>query len=504
MATWPVLGQRGPQYWSDQLKQYVDALPSAVQAEVDAVEARTTTLEGDVGDIETTLNGRLSEAQLEALALAQILEREESLALPTPLDYLRARLARTTMGPVRAMILGSSTAFGSGATTASKSVTNTLTRLIQSAHPSGVALWEPPVLASSVADDFTPNLPGFHMANAAFGGAVSADYVGSSRATQATTIQPHVIIHLIGANDYRNGVPPATMQANITAAMASLDAVLTQPAVHVIVGTYAMPVETAPLAPWSGYLDGMEAAANAHSMAVFIDASKPFIEANASGPSAPDPLDLISTDQIHATDAGHALLAREIARRLDLPVPVWNTPEVLDRFTRKALGNAETGQAWAQIGGGVHIPDGTYLTCATAGNAAVDTGFTDAEVSSVVTFSTAALIGVMAKANSDASQRLFFGIHPTLGAGSTPVVVMYKAATLLTSVPLAGTASGKEYHLRFVASGSTLLGFLDGALVISNTLDGTDTTTYNANTRHGVRCNAATSARWRNFAVRRA
>jgi hypothetical protein len=46
---------------------------------------------------------------------------------------------------------------------------------------------------------------------------------------------------------------------------------------------------------------------------VYIDASQAF---RARGVPGPDPDDLISTDEIHATRAGHALLAQVIADRL--------------------------------------------------------------------------------------------------------------------------------------------------------------------------------------------
>ena len=505
MSTWPVRGQRGPQHWDDQLKAYIDAIPGGMGTQIEALEDATTDLAARTSAVETTLVGRLSEAQLDDQIALGVDEQFALRDLPKPLDYLRARLARTAMGPVRAMIFGSSTPLGTGATMPAKGMTEVLTRLIQSAYPSGVAAWEPPVLASSVADDYLPNLPGFHMANSAFGGATSGNYVSAAQITQASNIQPHVIFHFVGANDYRNDVSPNIMRSNIITAMGNLDAALTQPAVHIVIGSYAMPVETAPVAPWANYLTAYQQAVDTHPLGIFIDASKPFIRASASGPSAPDPLDLIGTDAIHATDAGHALLAREIAAALGLVEPKQRTPEVLDRFVRKTLASAETNQPWAQLGGGVHVPDGTYLTATTAGNAGVDTGFSDAEVSAIVTFSATAMLGIMAKANADASQRLFFGIHPTLGAGSTPVLVLYKATTLLStmSITALGPVAGREYHLRLAATGSLVKCFFDGAEAFSVTLDGTDTTTYNANTRHGVRCNAVTNAKWRNFSVSR-
>jgi hypothetical protein len=39
MATWPTRGQRGPQYWDQQLKAYVDAVPVGAQASADAAQA---------------------------------------------------------------------------------------------------------------------------------------------------------------------------------------------------------------------------------------------------------------------------------------------------------------------------------------------------------------------------------------------------------------------------------------------------------------------------------
>src|SRR6478609_1522247 len=506
MATWPLRGQQAPQFWDQQLRDYIDETDEANTADIEAVTETVVAMGAAVGPvIDTVTTGRLSNdillGQMEAVANNEMREKDNAV---TALDYLHARLNKASTGAVRAMMLGSSTAFGSNASTLSRSVTHRLAQRLQRAYPGGVAAWEPPTLRAQDMAGIKPTLPGVHMMNEAFGALTSANYVQAASVTRATNLQPHIFFHIIGQNDYNAGTNPDTVRNNVKAAMASLDAVVTEPAVHVLMASYAMPATQGPAYAWSAYIDALGEAAASHTRGLLVDASKPFIKALASGPAAPDPMDLISADNVHPNDNGHAVLADEIARVLNVRADSdARPPEVLDRFTRGVLGAGETGHAWAQAGGGVHVPSAGYLTCTTAGNAIVSPGFSDAEVSAVITFGAGSMVGIMAKSSGDAASRLFLGIHPTLGTGSTPALVLYMGATLLASPTLGAAAvAGREYHLRLWAKGDTLVGYLDGVEMARYTLGSTDATNYGLQLNHGVRCNVSTGAKWRNFAVR--
>lgn len=76
---------------------------------------------------------------------------------------------------------------------------------------------------------------GIYGVTTAISGNTSANYLANNNAVAvATTLQPHVIFHCIGTNDYSANVAPATFKTNVVAAINAIDAVLTKPAVHVL------------------------------------------------------------------------------------------------------------------------------------------------------------------------------------------------------------------------------------------------------------------------------
>lgn len=61
--------------------------------------------------------------------------------------------------------------------------------------------------------------PGVHTWEAATGGMMSGTYVPQGTVDNLATIQPHVVFHMIGTNDFANQVPLATFKANVLSAI---------------------------------------------------------------------------------------------------------------------------------------------------------------------------------------------------------------------------------------------------------------------------------------------
>lgn len=423
--------------------------------------------------------------------------------VPNGISGLNARLAASRRSPVKVLCLGSSTTEGIGASTPANRWVNQFARAAQAAYPSGVAMWEPPVVSLAAAATSVPTLPGVHVINGGVGGMTSANYVNATRQTQLTTLKPDIVLHMIGSNDQFLDVTPAAYQTNLANTIAAIDAALTVAPIHVILDSFNRADITAATAhPWSAYIAAMrDVAAAAPGNRVFVSSIAEWDAAQATGINPLDPLRLLkwrTNIDIHPSDAGHALIASLVARGLRLPPPrPASPPEVLDRFQRAALGNTETGQPWeAQLG--TMTPSGGALKVTAGGNQVVTTGFSDCEVSALITHSGAAVGGIIAKSN-DVNTRIGVFLN-----GPSNNVQLYRGTTVLLSSTGISLTSGREYFLKLSVSGDQVRVELDGALVLSHTLAAADVTAYETYTKHGVRC-AATDATvaWRHFAVRR-
>ncbi|HTW17092.1 MAG TPA: SGNH/GDSL hydrolase family protein [Nocardioides sp.] len=398
-----------------------------------------------------------------------------------------AQLAKAQRGPVTVVTLGSSSTGGVGATIASRRFVNVLAARLQAAFPSGIYGYEPPVGDLTGAVERT--LPGVHVLNGGIGGTTSANYVPSGTLAQIAVVKPAVVVHMIGANNYFFGTPAATFEAELDARLTEVSTAAGNNPLQVVCSTYARPDVAAPAVPWQDFVEAMQAVVTERSDAIYVDGLTPFEAAEASGPGAADPLDLIEPDNIHPSDAGHALMAARIADAFDLPAPTASrVPEVLDRYSRKTLGNTETGHTYEAQSSGVFVPNGSALTCTTAGNVVVETGFSDAEVSALVTYVPAVVVGVIAK-STDANTRLGWYFN-----GPSGRLELYRGATIVNWTTSIALNPGQEYHLSLVAVLDKLLGFLNGRQVLTHTLAPGESATYSGHTKHGVRCNTANAS----------
>lgn len=420
-----------------------------------------------------------------------------------PIAGINARLAASRRGPVKVVMLGSSTTEGVGATTTSSRWVNQFARALQAAYPSGVVGWEPPIPTLTAAASAVPTLPGVHVINGGVGGTTSASYCTSTPQTQIDTVAPSIVVHMIGSNDHALDVAPATFATNLGDVIDDLDA-LVPDLIHVVCDTFARADIATPAHPWADYITQMRAVVNTRpDHTVFVSQFPEWDAAEATGYDPVDPYRLTGWrigggGNIHPSDAGHALLAALVARGLRIPpARPAPTPEVFDRFNRAAVGNADSGQPWV-VQSGAFAVTSTGLSVTTGGNLVINTGWSDAEVSAIITHSTTATAGLIAKSN-DSSTRIAAFL-----SGGNNRVELYAGATLLANTAALGLVNARDYHMVLTVIGDAVTVQLDGASVLTHTLASGTASTYSAYTSHGVRCSASGGiTRWKNFAVRR-
>lgn len=230
---------------------------------------------------------------------------------------LHAILASRELGPVRVVFTGSSTAEDWENEPVDRYV-NRLAAMMQAAYPSDLPA-EAPVVSLAIGAAAPSTTAGIHVYNGAKGGTTSENYLGSGRRENLITLQPRVVFHMIGANNWSSNYNPATYKTDIQAVIADLNANITGPVVHVLLHSYPMQNLVSPTYQWSDYGDKLrEIAATDPAHIYFIDLSGPFL---AAGIASGDPLELLGVDNVHTTDAGQALIGALIARALDLPTP---------------------------------------------------------------------------------------------------------------------------------------------------------------------------------------
>lgn len=141
--------------------------------------------------------------------------------------------------------------------------------------------------------------------NVGIPGANAGGYLPDASVAAIAAERPDLVIHMIGANDIRELIPPARYIATLAGRLDALDAAAGAPLRHLLVHSYQRADSFEPVAPWSAYADAVRAHA-AGRPAVFADLSGAYA---ALGVPGGDPHALLDGDLIHQADAGHAVMA---------------------------------------------------------------------------------------------------------------------------------------------------------------------------------------------------
>lgn len=428
-----------------------------------------------------------------------------------PVARLHGGLARRDTTNTRLVFLGSSTTEGVGAGTASARYVNRMARYLQGAYPMYTYDDEPPVLALSTAAASAPYRPGVQVINGGIGGSTSADYTSTTTVSQIGALTPLAIVHMIGSNDYANGLDPATYRSNVEGTITRLDNAYasaapagSQPLVHVLIHTFQrLDVNPATATyPWSAYRDALQAIAAADPAdRVLIDLAPTFA---ASGVYGSDPFDLIRPDNIHPTDAGYALIAELVADALRVPARApYPDPVIRDRFTRAnatTLGTSETGVAWEATSGAVSVSGGRAVVT-TGGTSLIQSGLADLDISAVLTVPSGSVPGIVFRAADDANR---WGLYIDQSGGRIQLFRNDAGTnTAVASVNVGTITAGRDYRLRAVVVGDQIATYIDGAMTGIYTMSSADFAKFGSYTKVGIRLGALVNGNaFDNFAVR--
>lgn len=276
-------------------------------------------------------------------------------AVPASHRLLRVLLATRDSGPRPLVYCGSSTTAGSNATAEARRYVNLLTAALQAAFPLRTGAVSPAMrtLSQAAGASLTAGVQGV---NAGVGGTTASNYLTSTTRGQIAGLAPTMILHMVGSNDYASKIAVATYKANVRTQIDALDSAISTPHVHVLVQPYERGDVTNPAAPWSAYGTALRELADADlARRLYLDISEPY---TAAGVPSPDPLDLLDTDLVHQTDAGHAAMAELLRDALGV------------QLTTAAISGGSSGDTTAPS-----VPTGLI---ATPGNAQVVLDWTDA------------------------------------------------------------------------------------------------------------------------------
>ncbi len=274
---------------------------------------------------------------------------------------LRGLLAQSGTAPVNIAFAGSSSVAGNNATAEAKRFVNRFSTSIQAIYPSGlgtekaVAAWTAP----------TTTTAGIQVWNIGQGGTTAATYLGTAPSSwqylKFADVKPVAIFHMVGSNDWALDVAPATYKANLQASIAAIDAQFTAPHVHVLLHAFRRTGGIDGPYEWSQYKQAMQEIAAADPADVLFFDLEAVGEANDL--SGGDPLNLLDTDNVHPTDAGHALINYTLLTVLELPpatsataaavapVAMVRTRLTSDKFTGSAAADINGRASDAGLGG---------------------------------------------------------------------------------------------------------------------------------------------------------
>lgn len=193
---------------------------------------------------------------------------------------------------------------------------------------------------------------GVQFYNTAVGGTHSGNYLPTDKQNAILALKPELILHMIGSNDWANGVAIATYKANVRARVVQF--MNGTPAVQVLIHQQPRFDVTSPKIPWDQYGAALaEIAAEFPDRVVFLDLSERF---EAMGPGA-DAFSLLHPDRIHLMDEGNRIMANMIADFLG--VGINYTPRTLIEFKgAPAGGDLGAGQKYIAD---IRVPARPYL-----------------------------------------------------------------------------------------------------------------------------------------------
>ena len=211
--------------------------------------------------------------------------------------------------PYRIMFLGSSTMYGETVLWQEAFAHQLLAHIVSDQ----MIVPATPMARSSSGTRTAPTSPGFHFHNAAVGNTTSQTYWGNGQKDLVNSFKPRLIVHMVGSNDYRDQMIPATYRSNVERAIT--EANNRSPGTkHLLIHQFRREDITNPGRTWDQYRDVLRDIAAGRDDTDFCDADRILTEEQGwqSGH--------LQADKVHATWLGNTLLARAVRDflRLDL------------------------------------------------------------------------------------------------------------------------------------------------------------------------------------------
>lgn len=171
-----------------------------------------------------------------------------------------------------------------------------------------------PVLGSTVIANVSP--AGLQWYNSAKTNGVAADYFGESEKTQLGYIDPHIVIHNIGNQDYKNQTPIVDYQSAVQAACEFVEANSIPGVLNILVHAQPRNDVSAPAISFSQYHNALKAvAALKPTQRVVIDANSYFSPLRLWS----DDKQAMLSDVAHLNETGHSFLADIIGTLMGIP-----------------------------------------------------------------------------------------------------------------------------------------------------------------------------------------
>jgi len=243
-------------------------------------------------------------------------------------DWVRAGLATTATLPFRIVFAGDSHTQG-GERNYNVRLANLLTKGGCVNAQSGITVT-------------TDNTPGVHAWSVAWPGNTSGNYLTAGNLANIDTLDPHLLFHMIGTNDFLNQVNPVTYKANIIKALTDVWTVVPD-ARQVLIVVWPVTNPGTLTYPWSQYVQAMRDVATQYAGDQRFALYDFGTQYNRSGPVATTPYAGLYLDGIHGTPDLHRALTEQLAVWVGLPSPMaeYGSPKVLVGST---------------IAAGVHLP----------------------------------------------------------------------------------------------------------------------------------------------------
>lgn len=179
-----------------------------------------------------------------------------------------------------------------------------------------------------------------------FVGRDSATYMTAAFRANVANIRPNYVFHMIGSNDWSDGVSLATYRANVLAAVQAIEA-STAGVVNVLIHQQPRRDGTRAI-PWASYGQQLkDIVALRPASRVFVDLEEVFkpydiVNTNRAG--------LVTSDNIHMGNVGHKLAADYLARLIGIPTPAdFHTTDDIRGMAFGASGDKPTGTEIGQL-----------------------------------------------------------------------------------------------------------------------------------------------------------